>query len=56
MTNNAPEPYGGSPQARRGVMCECCHTPSYHEGDEYGFCLVCDCNYYRPTIRSGGSE
>ncbi len=44
--------YGGRAAARRNVHCECGHPASSHEGDEFGFCLVCDCNHYRPAIRS----
>lgn len=42
--------YGGTAAARRGVMCQCGHPTHHHEGDEYGFCLACDCNHYRPVI------
>ena len=44
--------YGGTAAARRDVECECQHPASNHEGDEYGFCLACECNHYRPVVRS----
>lgn len=50
MTNDRA--YGGGAAARRNVKCECGHDSGHHEGDEYGFCLVCDCNHYRPIVRA----
>ena len=44
--------YGGGAAFHRHVDCECGHGTNVHEGDEYGFCLVCDCNHYRPVIRA----
>jgi hypothetical protein len=34
------------------MLCECGHRADEHEGDEYGFCLACDCNHYRPVVKS----
>ena len=44
--------YGGTAAARRNVQCECGHDSGHHEGDEYGFCLVCACNHYRPVVKA----
>lgn len=44
--------YGGGAAFHRHVNCECGHATNVHEGDEYGFCLACDCNHYRPVIRA----
>lgn len=47
-----PNAYGGTAAARNDVICECKHAAHDHEGDEYGFCLACECNHYRPAIRA----
>jgi len=44
--------YHGTVAFHRHVNCECGHGTDVHEGDEYGFCLVCDCSHYRPVVRA----
>ena len=51
---SAERAYGGGAAFHRHTDCECGHGTNVHEGDEYGFCLACDCNHYRPVIKAVG--